>query len=49
LLAAGLNGTWDWIDNELTIVTIPKADHFVQQDAANLITERMAAWLSASK
>jgi pimeloyl-ACP methyl ester carboxylesterase len=49
LLASGLNGTWDWIDNELTIVTLHKADHFVQQDAADLVTERMAGWLSASK
>jgi pimeloyl-ACP methyl ester carboxylesterase len=49
LLAAGLNGTWDWIDNELTIVTIPAADHFVQQDAADLVSERMVGWLSTVK
>lgn len=49
LLAAGLNGTWDWIGNELTIVTIPAADHFVQQDAADLVTERMAGWLAGTK
>jgi pimeloyl-ACP methyl ester carboxylesterase len=46
LLASGLNGTWDWVDNELMLVTIPTADHFVQQDAAELVTRRMASWLS---
>ena len=45
LLPAGLSGTWDWIDNELTLVTIPNSDHFVQQDAADLVTRRMASWL----
>jgi hypothetical protein len=44
-----LNGTWDWIDNELTIVTIPAAYYFVQQGAADLVTERMAGWLSTGK
>lgn len=48
LLASGLNGTWDWIDNELTLVTIPRAGHFVQQDAAELVTRKMVSWLSPS-
>ena len=30
----GLNNTWDWIDRDLTLVTVPDAGHFVQQDAA---------------
>lgn len=45
LLASGLNGTWDWIDADLTIVTIPDAGHFVQQDASELVTRRMLTWL----
>ena len=45
LLPGGLNNTWDYIDNELTLITIPEANHFVQQDAADLVTQRMAAWL----
>jgi epoxide hydrolase 4 len=48
LLASGLNGTWDWIDNELTLVTIPTADHFVQHDASELVTRKMVSWLSSS-
>ncbi|MGI9517467.1 MAG: alpha/beta fold hydrolase [Pirellulaceae bacterium] len=46
LLPAGLNGTWDWIDNELTIVTIPGAGHFVQRDASESVTRHMVRWLS---
>ena len=49
LLAPALSGTWDWIDNELTLVTLPGAGHFVQQDAAEQVTERMVGWLSAGK
>jgi pimeloyl-ACP methyl ester carboxylesterase len=46
LLPDALNGTWDWIDNELTLVTIPKAGHFVQQDAAPVVTRTMVRWLT---
>jgi epoxide hydrolase 4 len=46
LLPGALNGTWDWIDNQLTLVTIPKAGHFVQQDAAPIVTRTMVRWLT---
>jgi pimeloyl-ACP methyl ester carboxylesterase len=46
LLPGALNDTWEWIDAELTLVTIPKAGHFVQQDAAERVTRIMAGWLS---
>jgi pimeloyl-ACP methyl ester carboxylesterase len=46
LLASALNNTWEWVDNELTLVTIPTAGHFVQQDAPGLVTERILGWLS---
>ena len=46
LLPAGLNGTWDWIDADLTIVTIPNAGHFVHRDAKDLVTRRMVRWLT---
>jgi pimeloyl-ACP methyl ester carboxylesterase len=45
LLADGLNGTWQWLDRELTLVTIPDADHFVQHDAPDLVTRTMVKWL----
>lgn len=41
----GLNNTWDWIIADLTLVTIPGAGHFVQQDAAELVTTTMRSWL----
>jgi pimeloyl-ACP methyl ester carboxylesterase len=47
LLPGALNGTWNWIDNELTLVTIPHAGHFVQQDAAPIVTRTMVRWLTA--
>ncbi len=46
LLPGALNGTWQWVDNELTLITVPEAGHFVQQDAADLVTERMVGWLT---
>lgn len=45
LLPGALDGTWNWIDAELTLVTIPNAGHFVQQDAAAEVTRIMADWL----
>jgi pimeloyl-ACP methyl ester carboxylesterase len=45
LLAPMLNGTWDWMGKDLTLVTIPGAGHFVQQDASDLVTRSMVAWL----
>jgi pimeloyl-ACP methyl ester carboxylesterase len=46
LLPGALNDTWEWIDAELTLVTIPKAGHFVQQDAAERVTRIIAGWLA---
>ena len=43
----GLNNTWDWIEGDLTLVTVPGAGHFVQHDAAALVTATMRAWLDA--
>ena len=37
---------WDWMGEDLTLVTIPGASHFVQQDAADLVTRTMRAWLN---
>ena len=46
LLHGALNGTWEWLEKDLTLVTIPDAQHFVQQDAADLVTRSMVAWLA---
>ena len=46
LLAAGLNGNWDFVEKDFTLVTVPDAGHFVQQDAADLVTRSMRSWLA---
>ncbi len=45
----GLNNTWDWIAADYTLVTAPDASHFVQQDAAELVSSSMKWWLLARK
>ena len=45
LLPAALNDTWNWIDKDLTLITIPRAGHFVQHDASDLVTKKMVGWL----
>lgn len=45
LLPGALNGTWEWVEKDLTIMTIPNAGHFVQQDAAKMVSETMVGWL----
>jgi pimeloyl-ACP methyl ester carboxylesterase len=46
LLPGALSGTWDWVDKDFTLVTIPGAGHFVQQDASDLVSTTMSDWLS---
>jgi epoxide hydrolase 4 len=45
LNARGLNDTWSWLEKDLTLVTVPGASHFVQQDAPELVSETMRWWL----
>jgi epoxide hydrolase 4 len=46
LLPGALNNTWDWMGKDLTLVTIPGSGHFVQQDASDLVSRTMKAWLN---
>lgn len=46
LNAHGLNNTWEWLEKDLTLVTIPGAGHFVQQDASELVTRSIRMWLA---
>ena len=46
LLPGALNDTWLWLDKDLTLITIPGANHFVQQDAADKVTKAMVSWLT---
>lgn len=45
LLPGALNDTWLWLESDLTLVTLPGAGHFVQQDAAEKVTDTMLRWL----
>ncbi len=46
LLPGALAGTWDWIDADLTLTTIPGAGHWVHHQAADLVNRTMRAWLA---
>jgi pimeloyl-ACP methyl ester carboxylesterase len=46
LLPAALNDTWKFLEKDLTLITVPDAGHFVQQDASDLVTRRMTTWLT---
>jgi pimeloyl-ACP methyl ester carboxylesterase len=45
LLAPALNNTWDYVQKDLTITTVPEAGHFVQADASDFVTNTMRMWL----
>ena len=49
LLPGALNDTWNWLEQDLTLVTIPEAGHFVQQDAADKVTRCMVGWLKMQR
>ena len=46
LLPGALNGTWKFVQGEWTLVTIPKAAHFVHRDAPEQVTRAMVSWLA---
>jgi pimeloyl-ACP methyl ester carboxylesterase len=45
LLPGALNGTWQWLEKDLTLVTVPKAGHFVHRDATEVVNKAMLRWL----
>ncbi len=46
LLPGALNNTWDWLEKDLTLVTVPEAGHFVQADAPELVSKTIKTWLA---
>jgi len=46
LLSGALNDNWNYVEKDLTLVTIPGANHFVQQDASDLVTRSIKMWLN---
>lgn len=49
LLPGGLNGTWDFLKQDFTLVTLPGAGHFVQQDRPERVSKTIVNWLSLSE
>jgi pimeloyl-ACP methyl ester carboxylesterase len=47
LLPGALNDTWKWCEKDFTLVTVPKAGHFVHRDAPEFVTKTMVRWLTA--
>ena len=45
LLHGALNRTWEWIDSDLTLVTVPGAGHFVHHDKPNFVSGTLKMWL----
>jgi pimeloyl-ACP methyl ester carboxylesterase len=46
LLPGALNDTWQWVEKDLTLVTRPKAGHFVHRDEPEFVTQTMVRWLT---
>lgn len=44
-----LNNTWEWIDKDYTLVTIPNVGHWAHHEAAELVTDTMKWWLKMRK
>jgi len=45
LLHGALNRTWEWLDGDLTLVTVPGAGHFVHHDKPDFINRTLKMWL----
>jgi epoxide hydrolase 4 len=46
LLAGALDGTWQWVDGDLTVVTLPHVGHFVLRDAPTRVVPLVRRWLA---
>ena len=46
LLPGALDGTWQWVDNGLTVVTLPHVGHFVLRDAPTRVIPLVRNWLA---
>ncbi len=49
LLPAALDGTWRWVDKDLTLLTVPTAGHFVHRDEPALVTRTIVRWLGQAE
>jgi pimeloyl-ACP methyl ester carboxylesterase len=49
LLSGALDGTWKWIEKDLTLITVPGAGHFVHRDAPDFVNKKMVRWLTEER
>lgn len=47
LRSPGHNGTWDHVDADTTVMMIPQATHWIEQDAGPLANRTIRDWLNA--
>jgi pimeloyl-ACP methyl ester carboxylesterase len=41
-----MNDTWEWVEKDLTLITVPGAGHFVHRDKPEFVTRKMVGWLT---
>jgi pimeloyl-ACP methyl ester carboxylesterase len=46
LLPGALNGTWQWLDQSWTLITLPEAGHWAHWDAPDRVTNTTLDWLA---
>ena len=46
LLPGALNDMWNWVERDLTLITVPGAGHFVHRDKPEFVTRKMVGWLT---
>jgi pimeloyl-ACP methyl ester carboxylesterase len=46
LLPGALNDTWKLVEQDFTLVTVPKAGHFVHHDAPDFVNSTLVQWLT---
>jgi pimeloyl-ACP methyl ester carboxylesterase len=49
LLPGGLNDTWNNLEKDFTLVTIPGVGHWSHHEAADMVTDTMKWWLAMRK
>ena len=47
-LPGALNDTWQWLDDDRTLVITPTVGHFVQHAAADKVPDRVSTLLNLS-
>ena len=43
----GLNNTWEWLEKDYTLVTLPNTGHWAHTEAHGIVTTTMKWWLKA--